>query len=53
MNGFFHIVKSELLYNTNIYFVDFIQHSFIAVQYFFADFIEYSFIARAVIAQSV
>jgi hypothetical protein len=34
MTGFFHIVKSELLYNTNIYFVDFIQHSFTAVQYF-------------------
>jgi hypothetical protein len=34
MNGFFHIVKSELLYNTNIYFVDFIQHGFTAVQYF-------------------
>jgi hypothetical protein len=55
MNGFFHIDKSELLYNTNIYFVDFIQHSFTAVQYFFffVDFLEYSFIARATIAQSV
>jgi hypothetical protein len=52
MNGSFHIVKSELLYNTNIHFVDFIQHSFTAVQYFF-NVIEYSFIARAVTAQSV
>jgi hypothetical protein len=38
MNGFFHTDKYELLYNTNIYFVDFIGCSFIA---------------RAVIAQSV
>jgi hypothetical protein len=52
MDGFFHIVKSELLYYTNIYFVDFIQHNFTAVL-FFVDFIEYSFIARAVIAQPV
>jgi hypothetical protein len=52
MGFFFHIVKSELLYN-NIYFADFIQHSFTAVHFFFVDFIEYSFIARAVIAQSV
>jgi hypothetical protein len=53
MNGFFHIVKSDLLYNTNIYIVDFIQHSFTAVQYFFVDFIQYSFIVIAMIAQSV
>jgi hypothetical protein len=50
-------VKSDLSYNTNIYFVDFIQHSFTAVQCFFfffvVDFTEYSFIARAVIAQLV
>jgi hypothetical protein len=34
MNGLPHIAKFELLYNTNIYFVDFIEHSFTAVQYF-------------------
>jgi 5-methylcytosine-specific restriction endonuclease McrBC GTP-binding regulatory subunit McrB len=53
MNGFFHTVKSDLLYNINIHFVDFIQKSFTAVQYFFVDFIECSFIARTVIPQSV
>jgi hypothetical protein len=35
MNGFFRIVKSELLYNTNIYFVDFIQHSLLQFNIFF------------------
>jgi hypothetical protein len=54
MNRLFHIDKSELLYNTNIYFVDFIQHSFTSVQYFLLILLNIlSFIARAMIAQSV
>jgi hypothetical protein len=52
MNGFFHIVKSDVVYDTNIYFVDSIQHSFIAVQIFLVVLLN-SFIARAVTAQSV
>jgi hypothetical protein len=28
MGYFFHIVKSALLYNTNIYFFDFIEYSY-------------------------
>jgi hypothetical protein len=49
----FHIVKFELLYNTNVYFVGIIQHSFSAVQYFSVDYIEYSFIATAMTAKLV
>jgi len=40
MGYFFHIVKSELLYNTNIYFVDFIEYSLLQFSVYFVDSIE-------------
>jgi hypothetical protein len=45
MGYFFHIVKSELLYDTNIYFVDFTECSLLQFNVYFFDFIEYIFIA--------
>jgi hypothetical protein len=52
--GPFTLLNLNCYITLNIHFVDFIQQSFTAVQYFFfVDVIEYSFIARAVIAQSV